>query len=116
MDLTPRLRQYFSGPFDIPPGGSRSFKTTGRLATWTDPAGRRTVGFGNHPELFTRASVIGAQELEAVLQTEIVFLDVLGWNFSPVAADMASKEVPRLLAGFFNRSQRTGGDNYKTKC
>jgi hypothetical protein len=51
-----------------------------------------------------------------VLQTEIVFLDVLGWNFSPVAADMASKEVPRLLAGFFNRSKRTGGDNYKTKC
>jgi hypothetical protein len=40
-----------------------------------------------------------------VLQTEIVFLDVFGQNFSPVAANMASKEFLRLLAGFFNRSQ-----------
>jgi hypothetical protein len=30
--------------------------------------GRRTVSFGNHPKLFTRAGVIGAQEPEAVLE------------------------------------------------
>jgi hypothetical protein len=29
--------------------------------------GRRTVGFGNHPKLFTRSSAIGAQEPKALL-------------------------------------------------
>jgi len=29
---------------------------------------------------------------------------------------MASKEVPRLLAGLFNRSQRAGGSDHMTKC
>ena len=28
---------------------------------------------------------------------------------------MASKKFPRLLAGFFNRSQRAGGGNHITK-
>ena len=70
--------------------------------------GRRAVGFGNHPELVTRASAVGAQEPEAVLKLKLVFLDVFGRNFSPVTTDMTSKKIPRLLAGFFNRSQRTG--------
>jgi hypothetical protein len=29
---------------------------------------------------------------------------------------MASKKIPRLLAGFFNRSQRTGRRDQLTKC
>ena len=77
--------------------------------------GRRAVGFGNHPKLFTGARVIGAQESEAVLQAEIVFLDVFGRDFSPITTDMAIKKLPRQLAGFFNRSQRTGGCNNTTK-
>src|SRR5450759_1620800 len=70
--------------------------------------GRRTVGFGNHPELVPRAGTVSTQEPESVLQTELVFLDIFGGNFSPITIDMASKKFPRLLAGFFNRSQRTG--------
>ena len=51
-----------------------------------------------------------------MLQTELVFLDIFGGNFSPITIDMASKKFPRLLAGFFNRSQRTGGGNHMTEC
>jgi catechol 2,3-dioxygenase-like lactoylglutathione lyase family enzyme len=40
---------------------------------------------------------------------KIVFLGVLGRNFSPVATDMTSKKIPRLLARLFKRSQRAGG-------
>jgi len=32
-----------------------------------------------------------------------------------IAVDMTNKKFPRLLAGFFNRSQRTGGSKYMTK-
>jgi hypothetical protein len=71
--------------------------------------GRRTVGFGNHPELVPRAGAIAAQQPEAVLQTELVFLYVFGRNFSPITTDVAGKKIPRLLARFFNRSQRAGG-------
>ena len=70
----------------------------------------------NHPELVTRASVIGAQEPKTVLERQLVFLDVLGRNFSPVVTDMAGKKFPRLLAGFFNRSQRAGRRNHTTEC
>jgi hypothetical protein len=41
--------------------------------------------------------------------------DVFGRDISPAAADMAGKKIPRLLTGFFNRSQRTGGGNNMTK-
>ena len=74
------------------------------------------VGFGNHPELVPRPRVVGAQQPETVLQTELVFLDIFRRNFSPVAADMSSKKFPRLLARFFNRGQRTGGSNHLTEC
>ena len=70
----------------------------------------------NHPELVTRASVIGAQEPKTVLERQLIFLDVLRRNFSPVVTDMAGKKFSRLLAGFFNRSQRTGGGNHMTEC
>ena len=51
----------------------------------------------------------GAQEPEAELQTELVFLDVFRGNFSPISADVTSKKIPRLLARLFKRGQRVGG-------
>jgi hypothetical protein len=78
--------------------------------------GRRTVGFGNHSEPVARASVVGTQEPETVLQTELVFLYVFGGNFSPITTDMTSKKIPRLLACSFERRQRTGGGDHLTEC
>jgi len=51
-----------------------------------------------------------------MLQTELIFLYVFGWNFTPVTIDVASKKIPRLLTSFFKRGQRTGGGNNMTKC
>jgi len=42
--------------------------------------------------------------------------DVFWRDVSPVTVDMASKKIPRLLARFFNRSQRAGGSNQLTEC
>jgi hypothetical protein len=99
----------------LPPQRFWAFSSSPFLPTFSiffgqQNAGRRTVGFRDYPELVTRAGTVGAQEPKALLQTELVFLDVFRRNFSPIATDVASKEVPRLLAGFFNRSQRTGGE------
>ncbi len=40
--------------------------------------GGPTVGFGDHPEPVTRDSAVGAQEPKPMLQTQLVFLHVLG--------------------------------------
>ena len=47
---------------------------------------------------------------------KFVFLDVFRGNFSPVAPDMTSKKIPRLLARFFKRSQRAGGSDHLPEC
>lgn len=47
---------------------------------------------------------------------ELVFLDVFGRSFSPIAAGMTGKKIPRLLARFFKRDQRAGGSNNLTQC
>ena len=50
-----------------------------------------------------------------MLQTELVFLDVFGRDFSRVTTDMTGKKIPRLLARFFKRSQRAGGCDHLTE-
>ena len=74
------------------------------------------VGFCNHPELVTRAGAVGAQQPEAVLQTELVFLDVFGRNFSPITTDMTTNKFPLLLARLFKCGQRAGGGNEMPEC
>ena len=60
--------------------------------------------------------MIGAQEPKTVMKRKLVFLDVFGWDFSSVTADMASKKIPRQLAGFRKRGQRAGGGDHLTEC
>src|ERR1700692_2198406 len=50
-----------------------------------------------------------------MLQAEIVFLDVFGRNFSPVADYIAGKKISRLPTGCFNRGQGTGRREHTTK-
>ena len=47
---------------------------------------------------------------------KLVFLDVLGRNFSPITTDMTGKKIPRLLTSFFKHGQRAGGGNNLTQC
>ena len=77
---------------------------------------RRAVGFCNYPEPVPRAGAVGAQEPEAVLKRQLVFLCVFGRNFSPITTGMTGKKIPRLLACLFKRGQRTGGSNNTTEC
>jgi hypothetical protein len=55
---------------------------------------------------------MGAQEPETLVKLKSFSLS-LREEF--LTTDMTSKKIPRLLAGCFHRSQRSGGNSYTTK-
>jgi hypothetical protein len=79
------------------------------------------VRFGNHPYLgVTRRSAVAAEEPEAALQAELVFLAVFFAEFAPIAAHVPCEEFERCLSCFSESGQRAGcGDNLaerKQRC
>jgi hypothetical protein len=70
---------------------SISFLLNGSILFGQQNTGRRTVNFGNHPELVARARAVGTQQPEALLQTKLVLLGVLRGNFSPPLTWLARK-------------------------
>src|SRR5260370_15005835 len=68
----------------------------------------RTRSFGDDPYAVTCGCAVGAHEAKTLLQAELVLLLVLFGDFSPVARDMARKELRRVLSGFFGSGQCAG--------
>src|SRR6266851_10305819 len=57
----------------------------------------RTCSFGDDPYAVTCGCAVAAHEAKTLLQAELVLLPVLFGDFSPVARDMARKELHRVL-------------------
>ena len=54
--------------------------------------------------------------METVIRRKLILRDIFWPQVSSITTDTASKEVPRLLARFFKRSQRTGRRDHTTEC
>lgn len=59
------------------------------------------VPFGDYPDEFIRVGFVAAENPEAFLNTQLVFLAVVLREFSPIARDVAREEVHRTLAALF---------------
>ena len=68
--------------------------------------GVAAISFGDDPNAVTCGCAIAAEEPEAFLQAELVFLPVFFGDFAPITRDMARQEIHRVLSGFFKGGQR----------
>lgn len=61
----------------------------------------------NHPHAVSRIRFVAAQEPEAVLQAELVFVAVVFGEFSPIVGDVPGEKVHRTLPALFESGERS---------